>query len=720
MLVTLVCQVMAAQGPIAGTVIDGGTRLPVSGAQVTMTGQRGVAVTDAAGRFRWAAPPPAPATIVVILPDARVAKPIRITEWTADLVLVAEAAVVEGVTIAGVAPTIDATPGAATAFLPAADLAVRVPATLAQSLENVPGLSFISDGQGAVPAIRGLARGRSLIMLDGSRVSSERRAGANASFLDPADVSSIEVARGPGSVAYGSDAFGGIIAIRTRQAEYRAPLHIRLSGTLGAGVPQRRGEVELSRGFESDALLVSIRAREFDDYRSPAGVVPGSGWRDGGISARWDHGGGGTWSIGWQSALDRDIGRARSDAALITATTPYEDSHRLTVSYAGASAGWFDNLRLGGFLGSSRERTDQDRLPTPRQPRNLTQADMSSREAQLRVTGDHAFGRVRLQIGGDLQGRYRLEATDRTISYNLAGAIVGVQSIPSIGSAHRTGIGVFAQADAQLMPRLRLTGGLRGDTVGNTNVGGYFGNRRVTNSATAGLAGATFTVTPSTTVTAQIARGFRDPTLSDRFYRGPVGRGFIEGNPDLQPETSRQIDLTARWEYRTVRVSGAYYDYRIENLVERYLIGASDFLFRNRGAARLRGGELEAQAGLSHGIVVDLSAQLSRGRDPDNGTPLDDVAPSSMSIVMRWSPGRRVASYLRLAAVARHVAAGPTEVVTPGFIPLDAGTIWHATSHLEVRAIGRNLLDRQWYSNAGPRWVYAPGRSASITGVVAF
>jgi hypothetical protein len=37
-----------------------------------------------------------------------------------------------------------------------------------------------------------------------------------------------------------------------------------------------------------------------------------------------------------------------------------------------------------------------------------------------------------------------------------------------------------------------------------------------------------------------------------------------------------------------------------------------------------------------------------------------------------------------------------------------------------VRAIGRNLLDRQWYSNAGPRWVYAPGRSASITGVVAF
>ena len=35
--------------------------------------------------------------------------------------------------------------------------------------------------------------------------------------------------------------------------------------------------------------------------------------------------------------------------------------------------------------------------------------------------------------------------------------------------------------------------------------------------------------------------------LSDRFYRGPVGRGFIEGNPDLKPETSLQFDLTARY-----------------------------------------------------------------------------------------------------------------------------------------------------------------------------
>jgi outer membrane receptor protein involved in Fe transport len=263
--------------------------------------------------------------------------------------------------------------------------------------------------------------------------------------------------------------------------------------------------------------------------------------------------------------------------------------------------------------------------------------------------------------------------------------------------------------------RIHLTGGLRGDTVHNTNIGGYFGDRHVVNSALAGLAGATFIVNPHVTLTAQVARGFRDPTLSDRFYRGPVGRGFIEGNPNLEPETSRQIDLTARWETGPLRLSGAYYDYRISNLVERYVVNSTSFFFRNRGAASLRGAEIEAQAGLSHGIVLDVSAQASRGRDADDGTPIDDIAPRSVAVVIRHALAGKLASYLRAAAVAPHDAAGPSEVPTPGFVSLDAGTTWHWSPHVEVRGIVRNLLDQRLYSSAGPRWVYAPGRNGSVT-----
>jgi outer membrane receptor protein involved in Fe transport len=710
----------APPGSWGGKVIDARTRSAVVGARVMIVGERGMARTDDAGRFEWPGPPPLPpVTIVVVLPDGSVARSIRVDEWPRenDLLLTAEAAVTEGVNISGVAPTIDTALNGSTALLPRADLEMRHPATLTQSLENVPGVNAISDGgEGAVPAIRGLGRGRSLILVDGGRVTTERRAGPNASFLDPADIDSVEIARGPASVAYGSDAFGGVIAVQTRRAPYRTPLDVRVSGTAGAGIPERRGEIELSRGFGSDALLVSARIRDFGDYRAPAGTVPNSSWRDGGFRAVWDHGGSAhTWSAGWQTSLGRDIGRPRSDTAAIVVTTPYEDSHRLTASYETRSVGWFQSLHVDGLFGVVRERTRQDRVATPRQPRNVSEADTSYRDAQVRMTGDHNLGPVWVQAGADMQGRYGLETDDRTIAYNSSAAVSSISTNPSIASAHRTGLGVFGQATAQVRPRIRLTGGLRGDTVHNTNLGGFLGDRHITNGAVAGLAGATVSVASGATITAQIARGFRDPTLTERFYRGPNGRGFIQGNPDLRPETSRQFDLSGRWEVSRVHLAGTYYDYRIANLVERYTTDGTSFLFRNRGAAELRGVEVEAQSSLPHRLVLEVTADASRGRDADTGVPLDDVAPRSMTLVLRYTTRARVQTYLRAAALARHTAAGPNEVPTPGFVPIDAGVVWHSTSRVEVRGVFRNLLDDQAYFNAGPRWVYAPGRNAAIT-----
>ena len=96
-----------------------------------------------------------------------------------------EPAIAESLDVSGTAPAIDVSAGASTSLLTAADIKLRHPITVGEILENIPGISVISEGQSATPAIRGLARGRTSIMVDGSRAASERRAGANASFLDP-------------------------------------------------------------------------------------------------------------------------------------------------------------------------------------------------------------------------------------------------------------------------------------------------------------------------------------------------------------------------------------------------------------------------------------------------------------------------------------------------------------------------------------------------------
>ena len=75
------------------------------------------------------------------------------------------------------------------------------------------------------------------------------------------------------------------------------------------------------------------------------------------------------------------------------------------------------------------------------------------------------------------------------------------------------------------------------------NTGGYFGDRETGNGAFSGFTALTAGPFGGLNLTAQVSRGFRDPVLSDRYYRGPSGRGFITGNPDVSPETSLQYDL---------------------------------------------------------------------------------------------------------------------------------------------------------------------------------
>ena len=106
-----------------------------------------------------------------------------------------------------------------------------------------------------------------------------------------------------------------------------------------------------------------------------------------------------------------------------------------------------------------------------------------------------------------------------------------------------------------------MSGGIRGDYVTTTNTGGFFGDRSTGNGAGSGYASATVGSFGGFSLTAQIARGFRDPVLSDRYYRGPTGRGFITGNPDLDPETSVQLDLGLRYVAPRFRLATFYYHY---------------------------------------------------------------------------------------------------------------------------------------------------------------
>ena len=339
---------------------------PVAGATISILGRPGEAVTDAEGRFVWQPDPTPPFEILVIQSNGTYMKPVVVESLgEGPQTITAESLLSEAITVSGSAPGIESTPAAGTTTLSGREVDVRQPANLAQAVENVAGVNQVSEGQAAVPAVRGLARGRTLIIIDGARVTSERRAGPSATYMDPAVVESVDVARGPGSVAYGSDAFGGVISIRTRRVMPASPWGFQFSGTAGTGVPDRRLSGQVSKGLPSGSVLLVAHTRSADDWNSPEGEVFNSGYSDHGFLGRVEQQmGRGMISVGWQSDFGRDIERPRNNSRTVRFYYPYEDSHRFTAAYELQDAGVFRRVSVNTFVGTYDQRTDQDRFAT--------------------------------------------------------------------------------------------------------------------------------------------------------------------------------------------------------------------------------------------------------------------------------------------------------------------------------------------------------------------
>ena len=705
-----------------GRIVDAQGK-PLANAQVYILGRPGDALTDADGRFSWKPDPAPPFEILVVLPGGVYMKPVRIESIdTSGLTVTVEPLVSEAIFVSGSAPGIESTPAAGTNTLSASEIAVRQPSNLIQALENVAGVSQVSEGQAAVPAVRGMSAGRTLILIDGARVTSERRVGPSATFLDPAIFEGVDVSRGPGGVAYGSDAFGGVIAVRTRRAAPDAPLSVRATGLAGgAGLPEYRLSAEASKGWPQGGALFAAHTREADDWESPQGEVFNSGYSDHGFFGRVDQQAGpGILDVAWQSDFGRDIERPRNNSTTVRFYYPNEDSHRFTANYNLRDVGGFGRVGFSGFLSTIDQTTDQDRFATETTGRSIERAVISANDFHVKANMERLFGRARFESGIDVNGRFGLNALEGRIAYDLAGNEVSNVTTVAIDNAHRTDTGVFASLDTSAADWLSVAGGIRGDYVTTENTGGYFGDRSTSDGAASGFFAVTAGSFSGFSVTGQVARGFRDPTLSDRYFRGPTGRGFITGNPDLEPETSLQYDLALRYAAPRFRVGAFYYHYDIDDLIERYQTTTDFFFFRNSGEARIEGFEVEAQGDLGHQFTLDVAAQVSDGELVATGANLDGIAPVTFSFQLRRQFHERGYAQVRTAFYAEDEDFGPTERVVNGYTMLDLSGGVTIVRPLEIRVSARNLLNEEYFASQDTRAVLAPGRSVAVVAAVKF
>jgi outer membrane receptor protein involved in Fe transport len=467
-------------------------------------------------------------------------------------------------------------------------------------------------------------------------------------------------------------------------------------------------------------VTVQGHYRHFDDYDSPEGEVFNSGSELYGARARWDQfAGSGLFSVAWQSDLGRDVERPRDNSRQVRFFYPTEDSHRVVASWEAAGPGGFNRLHASAFLGSYAIVTDQDSSATAAEPRAVERADVSARDFHLRLHAERPLGEARFEVGVDLNGRFGLRALDVNERYDPAGGLARVDTNVSVDEARRIDGGLYAMLAARPGNRLDLSGGLRVDHVTTRHEGGYFGDRSTAKGALSGFASAVVRAAKGLELTLQVARGYRDPALSDRYFRGPTGRGFITGNPELESETSLQLDTALRYSRPGWRMAAYAYQYRIDGLIERFEDEADFFFFRNRGRARLRGLELEGRVELGAGFNAELSGSLLRGDALDDGEPLADLPPATLSLRLgrQWKGGF---AQLRTAFFGDDGRQGSGEVPRERYSVVDLAAGVELGSALLLRLSARNLLDEAFFTSTDRRATLAPGRSLLVSAQLSF
>jgi hemoglobin/transferrin/lactoferrin receptor protein len=138
-----------------------------------------------------------------------------------------------------------------------------------------------SQQGGGSPILRGFEASRVLLVVDGVRMNNIiYRAGhlQNAITVDNAMLDRVEIAYGPASTVYGSDALGGAIHFFTKNPELSANNKMNAKSNIfaryGSVNKELTEHIDLNFGFKKVAVLLSVTNSKFGDLQSGRNVNP--------------------------------------------------------------------------------------------------------------------------------------------------------------------------------------------------------------------------------------------------------------------------------------------------------------------------------------------------------------------------------------------------------------------------------------------------------------
>ncbi|MGZ5439594.1 MAG: TonB-dependent receptor [Candidatus Aminicenantales bacterium] len=723
----LSCSLLAAAGSAAeirGKVV-GALDNPVAAAVVLHRASGAKTETDAEGRFALDLPAPGRFILEVIHPDyyerefeigpKELAKPVVLV--LVPLITQNEEVVVTAMRYPE--PSIQVP--AASTVVSGETLSEEMVPNINEGLQNIPGVGALgSAGFSLVPSVRGLARRRVLYLVDGARLESDRRTGPNASFVSPDDIERIEVLRSASSVFYGSDAIGGVIHILTRAPSFERGLR----GRLQAGYGTVNGEKRVGLGLEGAtgrwALSLSFHRDDAGLYRAPGGTkILQSQFTQGSLLAkaalRTDKR---EIDIGFLAARGTDIGKPSPTASTKPTWYPRENQNLIQVHWKEKNVGKDGEILFHVFANPNFLETLTDTYDGFLTKESYAKTDSAEFGAQASYSKKISPS-FRLEGGLDYFGRGGAHAYNKYTSFDEFGAVAGIQEEYPYLSASRGDFGAFLSADFAGIRRLDILGGARYDLLRmKAQPSGEVPPVLTNDSQPTGFVAVSYELAKELTAFVNVSRAYRLASINERFYTGISGRGFIIGQPGLQPESSFNLDGGLRLPGKRYFFGLYAFRYLIDDMIERFRLDPTTYTYGNIERGLLRGFEFEAEAFVLSGWKVFGNFAVIRGKSLATGDPLNDVAPFRVFTGTRYWKGR-ISAELNATFSAAKSDPGPAEIAVASsvLVNLKAGYVWRGLDFFVMLA---NVFNTAYIARADPDAMFEPGRNLRVGFAYAF
>ncbi len=595
--------------------------------------------------------------------------------------------------------------------------------SLTELVEGTPGVAENSQpGLFQVLSIRGVSRQRVLTLLDGVRLSSERRAGTSASFIDPSLFQGISITRGPASTYYGSGAMGGLIQLDLKKIFGHA-------FSVGFDSVGKENYQNLSWGSENESSEnhLSVVRRQANNSKDINNNLLNTHFKQlsGLVQNSYDIHKLKNIPLLNQSKIDtwfftskgNDLGRSNARFPNRIVNISDEKHHIIKTSITSSNQWSADFYMHDQTITTQSIRPNQSIIDVANESQDFGfnwQIGWDNKNQISKGNSSNLFGidfYTRKNVNSreykkTLVGNVRVE--NNFIESNLV-------NIQTLNDAGKDELAAFYSYHF-LYEKLRFQAGGRFTFEQSKNT---LSNSQ-SNTALTAFAGIAHDIYKSKNdvshfeVNANIGNAFRSPSLTELYFGGTTARGQIQGNENLDAEESVNFEFGFNWKNRLGQLKMTLFENSFNHYIERVIIGINEqgddiLTFVNLQDGKIRGLETEYEFKITNKLNMSFIATLIEGKNGQN-QPLADI-PSDRSSLSFIYYNNALSTQLKLQHRRTKNAFGNSELATKSTNLLSASLQYQINNHWLFKLVGENLLDSEYVASSDDLATLMPGRS---------